>query len=170
MNDDDWITVPNWQRFQHYGLARRPNWIKNYLGLLDKDEYADLTFSERGILHGVWLAYAARNGHLRVRDLASTLAQPRPKVGRIEALNHAGLLLFSASKPLSLIQKEKESLDLKPEVDPNLKRRRRAEAWIRNGAAAQVPRRDLPAVLADEFKLDEVLVTQLVAYAEEWQP
>lgn len=170
MTGDDWITVPHWERFQHYGLSRRPNWIKNYLGLLDKDEYVDLTFSERGILHGIWLAYAARNGHLRVRDLGPALGvQPRPKPRPLSSLNHAGLILLSSSRPLSLIQKEKDSLDQTTEVDPTLKQRRRAEAWIRNGAAAQVPRNDLPAVLADEFKLDDALVAQLVIYAEEWQ-
>lgn len=103
MNEEEqqWIIVPNWERFQHYGQARRPTWIKNYIGLLHKDEYLDLTLAERGLLHGVWLAYAEAQGRLRTGDLSSDLhALARHR--HIESLNHAGLIEFSASRPLLL--------------------------------------------------------------------
>jgi hypothetical protein len=55
-----WISVVDWRRFQHYDPAKRvPPWIKNYTELLDDDEYLRLTSRQRGLLHGIWLLYAA---------------------------------------------------------------------------------------------------------------
>src|SRR6185436_10586708 len=109
--NNDWMIVPNWERFQHYGLARRPLWIKNYITLLHKDDYLDLPFAARGLLHGIWLAYADRDGQLRRSDLASAL-QGRVIDAHLASLNHAGLILSSASKPLHLSTKEETPPDL----------------------------------------------------------
>ena len=99
---DEWIIVPNWHRFQHYGLARRPTWIKNYPVLLHKDEYTDLPLGARGLLHGIWLAYADRDGRLRRRDIASAIGTRTARATHTDSLLAAGLIEFSASKPLSL--------------------------------------------------------------------
>jgi hypothetical protein len=100
-----WITIPNWDRFQHYGHYRRPPWIKNYTMLLHKDDYLDLSFAARGLLHGIWLAYADRDGLLRTTDLHPCL-HGRVEQPHLESLNHAGLIALSASKPLPLSTKE----------------------------------------------------------------
>jgi hypothetical protein len=93
-----WIIVPNWRRFQHYG-DRRPAWIKNYTALLHDDDYLALTLAQRGLLHGIWLMYAASDGRLSAR----TLSREFPKKVRkdsLEALNHAGFITIVDSKPL----------------------------------------------------------------------
>jgi hypothetical protein len=58
-----WIEVVNWNKFQHY-TDRRPAWIKNYTELLHNHNYIALSARHRGILHGLWLLYAAGNREL----------------------------------------------------------------------------------------------------------
>lgn len=165
---DPWIVVPNWERFQHYGTARRPIWIKNYIALLDDEDYLNLTLAERGLLHGVWLAYAARRGQLRTDATGHAIGTARARLKHFEALNHAGLLLYSASKPLLLDLKVKNTDSPIPKDAITTRQRRAAIAWIRNGAAAEVPSSQLAAVLADEFKItDQDLIDDLLAQAQE---
>lgn len=122
---DRWIVVPNWERFQHYGTARRPIWIKNYTALIRKAEYRDLTLADRGLLHGVWLAYAEYEGRLRPKDIAEVIHRPdgtRTERAHklhtfrtLERLNQAGFLAFTASRPLLLDLKEPTSTVTQPE-------------------------------------------------------
>lgn len=162
----DWIVIPNWDRFQHY-THRRPLWIKVYTDLLRKDEYLELSFAERGLLHGIWLAYADRNGLLKTAELSAVL-QDRARQAHVESLNHAGLIGVSASKPLSLDLKEGSRAR---EAIPATANVRRARAWIHNGAAAEIPKERLADVIADEFRIAEPdIVRELVAQAQEWQP
>jgi hypothetical protein len=63
MSDLGWIEIPRWDDFQHYKRRDAP-WIKAYLRLLDDDDYLSLTTEQRGVLHGLWLAYARSNGEL----------------------------------------------------------------------------------------------------------
>lgn len=106
MTDDPvrWIWVPNWEDFQHY-RDRRPTWIKAYVELLDKPEYLDLTLSERGILHGVWLVTARMgNGRLTYNLATVRRALGLPKYFRLAALDpliHAGFIDIRASKGLA---------------------------------------------------------------------
>lgn len=99
---DQWIVIPKWdgpKGFQHY-KDRDPTWIKNYRQLLASDEYRDLSLHQRGILHGLWLAYAASNRQLRLNTLAlSRRLGQTVKTQDLERLNHAGFIRFSASKP-----------------------------------------------------------------------
>jgi hypothetical protein len=99
-----WIVIPNWDGkdgFQHY-KDRDPIFIKNYRRLLTKDEYLTLTFHQRGILHSLWLEYAASNRQIRDNTLTLTrrLGQ-RVTTRDLEALNRAGFIVFTASKPLA---------------------------------------------------------------------
>lgn len=98
---DRWIVIPNWDEFQHYP-NRDPIWIKNYRRLTSDDAYRNLTFVQRGILHGLWLEYAASNRQIRDSTLTVTrrLGQ-RVTRASLDALNHAGFIHFSASKPLA---------------------------------------------------------------------
>lgn len=102
---EQWIVIPKWdggkgtEGFQHY-KDRDPIWIKNYRELLAHDDYRDLSFHLRGILHGLWLAYAASNRQLRVnpKSLSKRLGHT-VKTQDLERLNHAGFITFAASKP-----------------------------------------------------------------------
>jgi hypothetical protein len=58
-----WIEIANWDRFQHY-KDRNPPWIKNYTELLHNPNYLELPLRLRGILHGLWLLYAASHRKL----------------------------------------------------------------------------------------------------------
>jgi hypothetical protein len=59
-----YIYVNDWDRFQHY-KDRRPPWIKNYVDLLDDEDYHDLGAPERALLHGLWMLAAVRgNGRV----------------------------------------------------------------------------------------------------------
>lgn len=163
MAADQWIEIPNWHRFQHY-RDRRPLWIKVYLDLLRKDEYMDLPLAARGLLHGIWLAYADWDGQLRVSDLTSAL-HARCSYAHLELLNHAGLIAFSASRPLSLKYKDIEVSDPKP-APSDTQRRQKAERWITNGAAAEVPAGHLAVVLEEDFHIhDQAIVRELVELA-----
>lgn len=105
MSDDDlYIYIPNWsgpKGFQHY-KDRDPKWIKNYTRLLSHDAYADLTFHQRGILHGLWMEYARSTRQLRGSTLTLTrrLGQ-RVTTRDLEALNQAGFIRLVASSALA---------------------------------------------------------------------
>jgi hypothetical protein len=98
VNDRRYIVVDGWEKFEHYGDRRTAPWIKNYTGLLKRDEYLDLTLAQRGVLHGLWLVYAMESGEITDRpgDLSRALGARITKA-TLEALNHAGFISFRAS-------------------------------------------------------------------------
>lgn len=164
-----WITIPNWDRFQHYGLERRPLWVKNYTTLLSKDEYLDLSFASRGMLHGIWLAYASRDGLLRLSDLSSIL-HDRARIRNVEALNHAGFIDFLASRPLYLSttkdRRARESATIEPPPLQLEQREMAAERWIASGAAVaylELSDERISQVIEEDFKItDADVVANLV--------
>jgi hypothetical protein len=91
MSDELWIVVRNWRRFQHYG-KRRPPWIKTYTALLHDHNYRSLSGRHRGLLHGIWLLYAANNERLPASPskIAGALGLPteaearKMRLGRLE--------------------------------------------------------------------------------------
>ena len=93
--------IPNWHRFQHY-RNRRPTWIKVYLDLAHKEEFLNLTGHQRAVLLGLWMEYCESGGKLPL-TLGSLSAHLRLRVMSrdIEALNDAGFIEVSASKPLA---------------------------------------------------------------------
>lgn len=95
-----YIYVKNWETFQHYG-DRRPIWIKNYVALLDDDEYLALDASSRALLHGLWMLVArTSNGRLVAsRSRIATLLGLRRC--NLEPLIHAGFIEICASKAAS---------------------------------------------------------------------
>lgn len=138
MPDDLYIVIRHWDRFQHYA-DRRPIWIKNYVALLANPSYSRLTWTQRGVLHGLWLMYAETQCELPV-DTAWLSRQLTGRVTRatLEALNHAGFIEFSASKPLARARVEKEEEKEKKVVrTPRSKPQTpvdRIRAMIQNGA------------------------------------
>jgi hypothetical protein len=116
---EQWIIVKHWGDFQHY-KDRDPSWIKNYSRLLHDDAYLNLTMHQRGTLHGLWLSYAAADGQLPGSTTrVSQQLGDRISTDTLEALNHAGFIGFSASKPprlsasLEKLREEKEKKDLR---------------------------------------------------------
>jgi hypothetical protein len=131
ISDDEYIWIRNWDRFQHYH-DRNPPWIKNYVELLHSAEYRGLSAATRGVLHGLWLEYAAARGGepeappgdggetvgVPRRDGGETVGVPRGlprdtaeltrRLGvrvterTLTSLNHAGFIEFSASNLLAL--------------------------------------------------------------------
>ena len=97
---DEWIGIPNWdgpEGFQHYS-DRDPIWIKNYTRLLSHDGYRDLTMNRRGILHGIWLAYASSAGRVRGDTLSMTrLLGQRVLSSDLISLSDAGFIEILAS-------------------------------------------------------------------------
>jgi hypothetical protein len=115
------IVIPRWEDFQHYG-NRDPVWIKNHTRLLSKDEYLELTFHQRGVLHGLWMEYARARRQLT----GSTSAISRRLGGRVtratlEALNHAGFVDILASELLAeryhdaSLEEKREEKELRPQ-------------------------------------------------------
>lgn len=131
-----WIVVPRWDGsdgFQHY-RDRDPIWIKNYRTLLSSDEYLTLSFHIRGVLHGLWLAYAASNRQLRDSTLTLTRRIGQRVTTRdLLALNHAGFIEFSASRPLAPVY-QAASLDKEKE-----KKKTRAHALEQKPFRCDVP-------------------------------
>jgi len=136
---DDWIVVPNWHKFQHY-KTRNPPWIKAYTELLKKDEYLSLSFAARGLLHGIWLAYADRNCALRVKNL-QRYVQGRVSYVQLTSLNHAGFVLFSASKPLA------------PETETDIEREEELVENSKHPGPSVRSAKDETTILAQAFEL-----------------
>ena len=117
MDVSRWIVIPKWDGadgFQHY-KNRDPIWIKAYTRLLSDHGFLALTYHQRGLLLSIWLEYARGNRQLRdsTLSLARQLGQ-RVLTRDLEALNQAGFIGFSDSKPLAPVyhdaspEKEKE--------------------------------------------------------------
>src|SRR5262245_17868652 len=106
---DGWIVIVGWEKFQHYG-DRNPPWIKNYKDLLHKEQYLELSWEARGVLHGLWLAYARSNRELSNNTaILSRLLGKRVLRKTLISLNHAGFIQFSASNPLALARRALET-------------------------------------------------------------
>lgn len=57
----EFLTVKNWDTFQHYG-RRNPPWIKLHRALLDDYAFCALSDSAKGHLLLVWLYASQHNG------------------------------------------------------------------------------------------------------------
>lgn len=99
-NETDWLIIPKWKEFQHYGDDRKPIWIKNYTRLLQDQAYLNLSAGSRALLHGLWVLYASCSCQVQVRDVFKSL-RLRAGYPQLLALNHAGFLEWSSSKPLA---------------------------------------------------------------------
>jgi len=113
--------IPRWDGkdgFQHY-RDRDPIWIKNYRTLLTNNEYRGLSHHQRGILHALWLAYATSNRQLSDSTLTLTRLLGQRVLRRdLDALNHAGFIQFSASRPLARRYHDASTEDIDLEERP----------------------------------------------------
>lgn len=97
----DYIEIVRWEEFQHY-TKRDPIWIKNYTRLLDDDAYRELTFAQRGLLHGLWLAYAKTSQRIpRNTSALSRYLGQKVLNSTVESLIHAGFIRVVASSTLA---------------------------------------------------------------------
>lgn len=109
INDNSWIIVPNWHRFQHY-KDRQPPWIKIYTKLLQDPAYMGLSMAARGVLMGVWLAYSQTNEELLIRDWRAIDRRLGGHWAQLQSLAERGFIEISASSPLApSTEKEKET-------------------------------------------------------------
>ena len=119
-----WIVIPGWKKFQHYH-DRDPFWVKDYLDQLDRDDYMELTFAQRGLLLDLRKLYARRRGVVRGDTTVLTRALTQKVTERqLEALNDGGWIEFSSSRPLALARararsREKEEEKETPPTPPN---------------------------------------------------
>lgn len=117
-----YIEVMGWADFQHYkrreGKAvTRPHFIKNYISLLHKDEYRQLTGHQRGVLHGLWILYAASGCQvaLNTRSLTSQLGL-RVTTELLQSLSDAGFIRFYSREALAQ-KREEENIKTFSEID-----------------------------------------------------
>ena len=99
MTDEQWIVVPNWDKFQHY-KDRRPVWIKVYTELVHKDEWRRLSNAECGLLVRIWIESALGDGQISTRSLREVCGKSF-RTEHLASLNHAGFIALSDSKPLA---------------------------------------------------------------------
>ena len=125
---DGWIVIPNWSRYQHYS-DRAPAWIKDHISQLDDDEYVKLTNSQRGLLSGLRLMFAASDGRLP-KSASGVSHRLRCKVSerQLDALADAGFIEFRASRPLALTRARERALEEK-----NLEEKNKPRAHTREG-------------------------------------
>jgi hypothetical protein len=98
------ISVRDWRTFQHYDPSKRqPPWIKHYTELLSNDDYLGLTLRLRGILAGIWLAYAESRCKLGANPakLGRLLGDDSVRTRDLNSLNRAGFIDIVASKELA---------------------------------------------------------------------
>jgi hypothetical protein len=134
LKPDRWITVNRWEEFQHY-KHRRPTWIKNYVRLVNDDTYLGLSLIQRGVIHGLWMMYAAGGGKplseaVARRVLVGSEAEARRWLNSVEALNHAGFIDVSASETLAYARAGARSREL--------------EKYLSTSRAVPVSRYDAP--------------------------
>jgi hypothetical protein len=151
MGDNDWIIVPNWERFQHYRLARTPAWIKLYTSLNSHDAWGDLTMSERGLLVTIWIEYARSKQRLKVSRMASEARQKSFRRALL-SLNHAGFIHFS-SRPEVEVEEEEELLEVKQD-NPAYPKVSQSPGPRANAGAYHAP--TLTDVLHDIVTLDQI--------------
>lgn len=108
---EQYIIVHDWNKHQHYKDQMRPAWIKCFTKLLHKDEYLELSLSQRGLLHGIWLLYAQSGGELRVRQarrlLVGSESDARRFTSNLESLRNAGFIHFYSRPVLEQRREEK---------------------------------------------------------------
>lgn len=132
MNQGDWIVVPNWKRFQHYGLIKTPAWIKLYTSLNSHDAWNGLSMAERGLLVTIWIEYARSGGRLKTARIPTEDGYKYLR-RHLESLNHAGFIHFSSRAEVEVEEKEvvegpKEQNPAYPNV-PQSPRRQNARAY-----------------------------------------
>jgi len=151
---NNWIVVPNWERFQHYGLRRTPHWIKVYTGLNSHDGWNELTFAERGLLVTIWLEYARSKRRLTVQNLPRNVTQKVHKRS-MDSLNHAGFIHFAASPEVEV------------EVEEELLGTNEQELFTARGVTNS--RANQSAYLSGNGMTDEVTVDQAaLERAKQW--
>ena len=117
MNDERWITVRNWERFQHY-KDRDPYFIKLYTELQHDHNWLALTGHQRAVLVGIWLEYASARCQLPLNTASLTRRLAlRVSSATLEALNHAGFIEFSSRAALEIarsqeVEEEEQVKDL----------------------------------------------------------
>lgn len=100
MSDCGYIYVTDWDRFQHY-KDRRPAWVKNYLDLLENEEYLELGAADRALLECIW-KWTGLVGNGRVPAKPASLRKRfRLKFCNVERLCDAGFIEVRASKALA---------------------------------------------------------------------
>lgn len=113
---NQWIIVPNWDRFQHY-KDRVPNWIKLYTAELDRDpDWEAMSAGCRGALVTIWIQYALSKGQLRCEVVSKSLGRSY-KVAYLESLNDAGFIELAASKPVGLTRSRERSTEREKNLD-----------------------------------------------------
>lgn len=155
---DNWIWIPNWDGpdgFQHY-KSRDPIWIKNYTRLLSHDAYMELPFAARGLLHGIWVAYAMSSRRLPGNTLVlSRRLGCQVKHRTLQSLVDAGFIeivassvlarrLQAASDPLALTRARALAREEKRDIEP-------LQADVDVGANVNGPRElpDMTHILTD---------------------
>lgn len=104
MEEQKWIVVRNWDKFQHYRDRWVP-WIKFYTEILHDPAYTRLPVGTRLTLCHIWLEYASTRAQLPL-DSAWLSRQFSHRVTSIqlETLNHAGFIEFSSSPCLEHVK------------------------------------------------------------------
>jgi hypothetical protein len=72
-----WLTVKNWERFQHY-KDRKPPWIKLYRDILDDKVYLSLPVASMALAPCIWLIASENDGKIsdNPADLAWRVRRP----------------------------------------------------------------------------------------------
>lgn len=152
MTGDEWIIIPNWEKFQHY-KDRTPAWIKLYTDLAHDPNWEALSAAARGLLVTCWIEQALSRGQASVKQIQNRIGAGY-KHALLESLCDAGFIELSASKPLALRyhdaspEKEKEKKGVRPRSrarasgtpsDKKLSRYAMAEAMTRNVGVQYTP-------------------------------
>jgi hypothetical protein len=117
-----YIHIRNWDRHQHPDVTRNKKtaapWIKEKSEQLNHEDFLELGFADRGLLHSLRLQYALTRGR-GINDTTTNLSRllgQRVYRSQLERLNHAGFIMFSASKSLAT-RLQPASLDVDVDED-----------------------------------------------------
>jgi hypothetical protein len=83
-----YVRLRNFERLIHYG-KRPPTWCKLYSELLRDDDFLALTFTERGILVGIWQVEASNRRTGRGKRPISRQSLPQPWPTCVDATTRA---------------------------------------------------------------------------------
>jgi hypothetical protein len=152
MGTTSWLTIKNWDTFQHY-KDRNPPWIKLHRALLDDYAFAALPDHQKAHLVLIWLFAASQAGG-HIPDDAAFLSR---KLGTTEAINlenlvNAGFLIQEQDASNVLAERKQDAC-----IPLALARSRESESESESESKTEVPASDdagccLPA--ADNEKTD----------------
>ena len=123
------LSIPGWERFQHYGKLRRPPWIKLHRQLLENRRWHQLSAEASKMLVSLWLLVSEEEGSVLTGDVVEDIAwrlhcEPRLVLAYLEELEGSGFVAINNKDSSSTLAGRKQGATLEEKREEKEKRKR----------------------------------------------